>query len=276
MNKNRGASFVSNANQSSRSTDATRRDDARGPAVPRLAVASDPRRRSALCEAAASRRTSALAPAWALAPACSSLLDRQSDDPRIRPAQPASASFACRRKEARASLRTRNDGDHRLSIGASYHCAVAGGKAARYGREGDVQGSHETGTDRETIWSVARPTRFPTLERIRGRASAVGTSRECHGHGAQGLPQRQILALALDGPAMGRHHAGSCQGLPSIEGLQASAGSSRCSRKARPTVAFRRGACSNRRCVNFNAQRTLREFQQTAGHPLGMLAGVLQ
>jgi putative transposase len=26
--------------------------------------------------------------------------------------------------------------------------------------------------------------------------------RECHGHGAQGLPQRQILALALDGPAM--------------------------------------------------------------------------
>src|SRR6516164_3631245 len=28
--------------------------------------------------------------------------------------------------------------------------------------------------------------------------------RECHGHGAQSLPQRQILALALDGPAMGR------------------------------------------------------------------------
>ena len=83
------------------------------------------------------------------------------------------------------------------------------------------------------------------------------------------LPQRQILALALDGPAMGRRrHAGSCQGLPSIEGLQASAGSSRCSRKARPTVAFRRGACSNRRgCVNFNAQRPLREFQQTVGHP---------
>ena len=38
--------------------------------------------------------------------------------------------------------------------------------------------------------------------------------------------------------------------------------------KARPTVAFRRGACSNRRgCVNFNAQRPLREFQQTVGHP---------
>ena len=55
---------------------------------------------------------------------------------------------------------------------------------------------------------------------------------------------------------------------PWIEGLQASAGSSRCSRKARPTVAFRRGACSNRRgCVNFNAQRPLREFQQTVGQP---------
>ncbi len=39
--------------------------------------------------------------------------------------------------------------------------------------------------------------------------------------------------------------------------------------KARPTAAFRRGACSNRRgCVNVNAQRPLREFQQTAGHPL--------
>ena len=93
--------------------------------------------------------------------------------------------------------------------------------------------------------------------------------RECHGHGAQGLPQRQILALALDGPAMGRRrHAGSDQGLPSIEGIQASAGSSRCSCKARPTAAFRRGACSNRRgCVNFNAQRPLREFQQTRDIP---------
>ena len=37
------------------------------------------------------------------------------------------------------------------------------------------------------------------------------------------------------------------QGLPSIEGIQASASSSRCSCKARPTAAFRRGACSNRR-----------------------------
>ena len=48
--------------------------------------------------------------------------------------------------------------------------------------------------------------------------------RECHGHGAQSLPQRQILALALDGPAMGRRrHARRVQGLPSIEGKQASA-----------------------------------------------------
>ena len=59
--------------------------------------------------------------------------------------------------------------------------------------------------------------------------------RECHGHGAPGLPQRQILALALDGPAMGRRrHAGSNQGLPSIEGIQASASSSRRSWEAPP------------------------------------------
>ena len=83
------------------------------------------------------------------------------------------------------------------------------------------------------------------------------------------VPQRQILALALDGPAMGRRrHARSVQGLPSIEGKKASASPSRCSCKARSTAAFRRSACSNRRgCVNFNAQRPLREFQQTPGHP---------
>ena len=63
----------------------------------------------------------------------------------------------------------------------------------------------------------------------------------------------------------------------SILALLSARALSRCSRKARPTVAFRQSACSNRRgCVNFNAQRPLREFQQTAGHLLGMLAGVLQ
>jgi hypothetical protein len=74
--------------------------------------------------------------------------------------------------------------------------------------------------------------------------------RQCHGHGAQSLPQG----------AMGRRrHARS---VPSSEGIQASASPSRCSGKARPTAAFQPGACSNRRaCVNFNAQRPLREFQ---------------
>jgi Transposase len=72
-------------------------------------------------------------------------------------------------------------------------------------------------------------------------------------------------ARPSDGPPP---HAGSVQGLPSIEGKKASASPSRCSGKARPTAAFRRSACSNRRgCVNFNAQRPLREFQQTLGHP---------
>ena len=88
-----------------------------------------------------------------------------------------------------------------------------------------------------TVTRLGLPSRTAPLARLHQH------HRECHGHGAQGLPQRQILALALDGPAMGRRrHAGSGQGLPSIEGIQASASSSRCSCKARPTAAFRRSA----------------------------------
>ena len=114
-----------------------------------------------------------------------------------------------------------------------------------------------------TVTRLGLPSRTAPLARLHQH------HRECHGHGAQSLPQRQILALALDGPAMGRRrHARSVQGLPSIEGLKASARPSRCSCKAKSTAAFRRSACSNRRgCVNFNAQRPLREFQQTPGHP---------
>ena len=60
----------------------------------------------------------------------------------------------------------------------------------------------------------------------------------------------------------------SCRVRGICTAIQASAGSSRCSCKARSTAACRRGACSNPRgCVNFNAQRPLQEFQQTAGHP---------
>ena len=105
-----------------------------------------------------------------------------------------------------------------------------------------------------TVTRLGLPSRTAPLARLHQH------HRECHGHGPPGLPQRQMLALALDGPAMDRRrHAGSCQGLPSTEGMQASASSSRCSCKARPTADFRRGACSNRRgCVNFNAQRPLR------------------
>ena len=118
-----------------------------------------------------------------------------------------------------------------------------------------VSASILEGIERDAHCHEARPpSRTAPLARLHQH------HRECHGHGAHSLPQRQILALALDGPAMGRRrHAGSCQGLPSIEGMQASASSSRCSCKARPTADFRRGACSNRRgCVNFNAQRPLR------------------
>jgi hypothetical protein len=43
--------------------------------------------------------------------------------------------------------------------------------------------------------------------------------------------------VAFDCPAMGRRHAGSCQGFPSIEGKKASASSSRRSGKPRPRAA---------------------------------------
>ena len=48
--------------------------------------------------------------------------------------------------------------------------------------------------------------------------------RERHGHGAPGLPQRQTLALAVDGDALDRRrHDGGQEGLPAIESLQATA-----------------------------------------------------
>ena len=46
--------------------------------------------------------------------------------------------------------------------------------------------------------------------------------RECDGHGAPCLPQREALALGLNGNALDRsRHAGSSQRLPTTEGSQA-------------------------------------------------------
>ena len=92
----------------------------------------------------------------------------------------------------------------------------------------------------EGIDEMLTVTRLGLPRELRRSLACTNIIENVIGHGAQGLPQRQILALALDGPAMGRRRpAGSRQGLPSIEGLQAPAGSSRCSRKARPTAVFR-------------------------------------
>ena len=153
-------------------------------------------------------------------------------------------------------------------FGATRLAASLGNGRRRKGRNPHSQSRppSRTGLERRFCFDPGRDRRDAHCHEARPPSRTAPLARlhqhhrECHGHGAQGLPQRQILALALDGPAMGRRrHAGSCQGLPSIEGMQASASSSRCSCKARPTADFRRGACSNRRgCVNFNAQRPLR------------------
>src|SRR5438876_9782108 len=46
--------------------------------------------------------------------------------------------------------------------------------------------------------------------------------RECHEHGAARMPEREAMALGLDGDALDRgRHAGSGQRLPTTEGLQA-------------------------------------------------------
>jgi hypothetical protein len=46
--------------------------------------------------------------------------------------------------------------------------------------------------------------------------------RECHEHGAARMPEREAMALGLDGDALDRgRHAGSSQRLPTTEGSQA-------------------------------------------------------
>ena len=93
--------------------------------------------------------------------------------------------------------------------------------------------------------------------------------RERHEHGAARLPKRQILALAIDGPALGRRrHAGSKQRLPAIEGAQASGSSPSRSRAAKRKGRVSGAPCSNRRGrIRFVTQQPLRAFQQRPGHP---------
>ena len=130
-------------------------------------------------------------------------------------------------------------------FGAARLAASLGNGRRRKGRNAHSQSRppSRTGLERRFRFDPGRDRRDAHCHEARPPSRTAPLARlhqhhrECHGHGAQGLPQRQILALALDGPAMGRRRpAGSCQGLPSIEGLQASAGSSRCSRKARPII----------------------------------------
>ena len=93
--------------------------------------------------------------------------------------------------------------------------------------------------------------------------------RERHEHGAARLPKRQILALAIDGPALGRRrHAGSKERLPAIEGAQASGSSPSRSRAAKRKGRVSGASCSNRRGrIRFVTQQPLRAFQQRTGHP---------
>jgi hypothetical protein len=82
--------------------------------------------------------------------------------------------------------------------------------------------------------------------RIAGRTSTLARlhqhHRERHGHGAQGLPQRETLAINLDGAALDScGHERSIEGLPQAEGSQAIANLASCAhRPSRENIKQRR------------------------------------
>ena len=78
--------------------------------------------------------------------------------------------------------------------------------------------------------------------------------RECHEHGAARLPEREAMALGLDGDPLDRsRYAGSGQRLPTIEGAQATS-SVTCRSASAPKQKPTRRPCSpsQRRLININ------------------------
>ena len=79
--------------------------------------------------------------------------------------------------------------------------------------------------------------------------------RECHEHGAARMPEREAMALGLDGDALDRgRHAGSGQRLPTAEGSQAASNVAGRSGSS-PQQKFTRPPCSpsHRRLTSISA-----------------------
>src|SRR6266487_3752297 len=74
----------------------------------------------------------------------------------------------------------------------------------------------------EGIDEILKVTRLGLPKELRALARLYQHHRECHEHGAARLPQREAMALGLDGDALDHgRHAGSSQRLPTTEGSQA-------------------------------------------------------
>ena len=129
--------------------------------------------------------------------------------------------------------------------------------------------------DRDTLRMIARP--WPgdahhhapwIAEGAAALARLYQHHRECHEHGEARMPEREAMALGLDGDALDRgRHAGSGQRLPTTEGSQAA--SSVAGRPgSSPQQKLTRRPCSpgHRRLTSISAA-TLLNVQQKAGHP---------
>ena len=74
----------------------------------------------------------------------------------------------------------------------------------------------------EGIDEILTVTRLGLPKELRRSLACTNINRECHEHGAARMPEREAMALGLDGDALDRgRHAGSGQRLPTTEGSQA-------------------------------------------------------
>src|SRR6266508_4077218 len=147
-------------------------------------------------------------------------------------------SKAIRRTFGRDSLIQR--WQHHGATAEAVACCRAPGAATslgvegrRQGREADPQsrpaagarrtggiGEHSGGPRRNPHRHAARP-----AERTSSGARLHQHRGKCHEHRASRLPQREAMAIGLDGAALDRgRHAGSGQRLPPTEGSQATSG----------------------------------------------------
>ena len=103
------------------------------------------------------------------------------------------------------------------------------------GRVGEHSGGPRRNPHRHAAWPAEGTSSRARLHQHRG---------ECHEHRASRLPQREAMAIGLDGAALDRGgYAGSSQRLPTIEGAQATSSTtcrsgSTSERKTQPTASL--------------------------------------